>query len=133
MNERYLKGQLMQNAELFLRGSVVQNHSDAFTSGVPDFSVTWRKITTWWEVKFWNGGDFDTQPLQHATARRLAKQGFCHYVIYEVNEGVERIYICTPDEVERWRQARHQCSGHSHDYIVRFMIYLHHSVMVGAR
>lgn len=36
-----------------LKDAVIYKHSDYFTKGVPDFSITWQPaaLTTWWEVK----------------------------------------------------------------------------------
>jgi hypothetical protein len=34
-----------------LQGAVIFKHSDFYTMGVPDFTITIRGRTTWWEVK----------------------------------------------------------------------------------
>lgn len=34
-----------------LKKAVIFKHSDYFTKGVPDFSITYGSLTTWWEVK----------------------------------------------------------------------------------
>ena len=47
-------------------------HSNSYTAGVPDFSITFKDATTWWEVK-------TTAPLtklQAATLERIGKTAF---------------------------------------------------------
>lgn len=34
-----------------LKDAVIFKHSDYFTRGVPDFSISINSLTTWWEVK----------------------------------------------------------------------------------
>jgi hypothetical protein len=80
-----------------LVGAVVIKHSEGFTSGVPDVSVTWQGKTSWWEFKHgatlkWANG------LQQLTCRRLAAAGVCHVVFYSDVNGIKTTQILTPDE-----------------------------------
>lgn len=66
-----------------LGGSVVFKHSDQLTAGVPDTSVTWRRSTTWLEVKIKRSGAITTDSLQDTNMRRLAAAGKnAFYVIF---------------------------------------------------
>lgn len=49
--EARLKGLLVKAIRAQLPGAVVYRHEDTFTAGIPDVSVTWEGVTSWWEVK----------------------------------------------------------------------------------
>jgi len=101
---KVLRAEMPQKAmELRLPGPVILKHADGMTSGSPDVSVDFRKLTSWWEFKHgpkikWAHG------LQQLTCQRLARASTCHVVLYEEKEIDERIkkrtVILTPDEVE---------------------------------
>lgn len=77
---------------------VIIKHSDGFTSGSPDVSITWKKKDTWWEFKHGPKVHW-ANALQQLTCRRLATNGICYVILYEDIKGVRRTCILTPDEV----------------------------------
>lgn len=89
--------------ELLLPGPIILKHADGMTSGTPDVSMDFNRITTWWEFKHgpkikWAHG------LQQLTCQRLARATHCEVVLYEEKEiddvVQKRTVILTPDEVE---------------------------------
>ena len=87
MTEASLKSDLVRILRHELRGSVVLRHEDKLTSGIPDISVTWRRMTVWLEAKFLNPS-FYSKGIQTLTLKRLASAGHCFYVLYQ-KEGAE--------------------------------------------
>jgi len=76
---------------------VIIKHSDGFTSGSPDISITWKKKDTWWELKHGEKVVW-ANALQQLTCRRLAANGICYVVLYEDVLSHRRTCILTPDE-----------------------------------
>lgn len=130
MTEADLTQDLMKFAHADMRGSVTLKHAEKFTTGIPDFSHTWRKMTSWWEVKFWNNGSFDAPKLQHLTCRRLAAAGTCHYIIYEQREDKQRVVIVHPDQLDQWQESQNTAFGFNHFWVCKFMRQLHRTVNV---
>src|SRR5258708_38880993 len=64
-----------------LHDAVIWKHSDFYTKGVPDFSVTLNSYTTWWECKIKPN---KTTKLQ---SWFLAKLGACAFIISASNDG----------------------------------------------
>jgi len=64
-----------------LKDAVIFKHSDRFSRGIPDFSVTVNARTTWWEVKVAPG---KTTKIQ---SWFLAKLGACAFVIKASSDG----------------------------------------------
>ena len=101
--ESSLTQDLKRVIEKAMHGAVYLKHADKFRHGVPDDSVTWNRVTSWWEVKFWNEKAFKSRPVQEITCRRLASQGLCFYIIYERRKGVDSVRIVHPRLLSQWR------------------------------
>lgn len=89
--------------ERMLPGPVILKHADGMTSGMPDVSVDFHRLTSWWEFK--HGPKIKwAHALQQLTCQRLDRATFCRVVLYEEKEVDDRIMkrtvILTPDEVE---------------------------------
>ncbi len=64
-------------------GAVVFRHEDQFTGGIPDISVTWAGITTWWEVKYSPiGRSSKPTSLQGYTLLSLSRQSTAGLITY---------------------------------------------------
>jgi len=100
VNEKTLVGQLKTTLLIDLPGSVVIKHADAFTSGVPDLSVTWKGKTSWLEIKYANP-EIIERKIQNLMMKRLSIQGSAWYVIYDCVEN--RTVIVNPLHLETWR------------------------------
>ena len=129
MTEATLTSDLREVLLAGLPGSVFFKHHDGSTSGVPDFTLTWRRITSWGEVKFYDDRDFDCPELQNITCRKLATAGLCYYLIYERRKGVDRTLIVAPKDMERWREAKDVTMGFNHHWVMRRIAYLHYNLL----
>ena len=83
MTESQFQGRLLRalRAHPSLKDAVIFKHSDRFSSGVPDFSVTVGCRTTWWEVKV---APNKTTKIQ---SWFLAKLGACAFVVKSSSDG----------------------------------------------
>ena len=83
MNEATLKRALVKAIKTTMPGVVVFRHEDQFTAGIPDISVTWAGITTWWEVKYSPIGRNSTvTKLQGYTLDQLSRQSTAGLITY---------------------------------------------------
>lgn len=97
---------LRENVEGKKRG-VILKHADAFTAGIPDFSVTWKRKTSWYEVKHTYSSDtISGTDLQWLTARRLSQAGHCYYLIYQSHGQMKRIDIVKPEDIVEGKRFR---------------------------
>ena len=84
MNEATLKRALVKAMRTTMPGAVVFRHEDRFTAGIPDISVTWAGITTWWEVKYSPIGRNSTvTKLQGYTLEQLSRQSTAGLISYQ--------------------------------------------------
>lgn len=114
MNERSLLSACLKHLRM-TTGAVIIKHNDAYTSGIPDVSITWRGCTSWWEFKHGDKVKW-ANPLQQLTCKRFASAGQCYIVLYEARGEFNRTVILTPDGVEL-ASAR----GFDHKFVARFM------------
>lgn len=77
---------------------MILNHADRRRYGVPDWSVTGRKQSTWWEFKH-GTPSFESPEIQLLTCRRLAVVGVCWYVIWREDRKTQRTLIVSPQGV----------------------------------
>lgn len=96
MNELTRTRKLVQDLSSGLNGSVVIKHTDSHTQGVPDISVTWAGITSWWEAKLIKKNKIIGREVQNEMMRRMERAGLAYYVIY--NDKGE-VYITSPSNV----------------------------------
>lgn len=68
MRESKFTGELLKALRAMMPDAVVLKHTDLFTGGIPDFSVTIDRKTTWFEVKMNNNVPTE---LQEAVLLRL--------------------------------------------------------------
>ena len=103
MTESSLTQLTMTACRAAMPGAEVLKHSDRFNGGYPDVTVTWHGVTSWWEMKFYNNGDFESPALQNAQCRRLYNQGICYYAIYVVDGAYREIRVVPPGLMPEWR------------------------------
>ncbi len=109
-------------------GGLVFKHGDAYTTGIPDVSVTCNRKTSWWETKLADPKvNMKGRGLQHVNMRRLAVAGSAYYVIYEDHDGV-----CSTSIVEPRRllpngtfTALEAVCGWDHQFVVKFIKRVH--------
>ena len=124
MTESSLTQDLKLEIAKAMHGVVLIKHADKYQSGVPDFTATWLRITSWWEVKFWNEGDFESPAIQELTCKRLARQGLCFYIIYEIRNGDRSIRIVRPELLSQWRSHPPK-QGFNHKWVATQIRRLH--------
>ena len=118
MTEATLKSALVKVIPEVMPGAVVQRHEDIFRKGGPDMSVTWNKMTSWWEVKYANPG-FKSTGVQKLTCQRLAEQGHCFYIIYVENE--KNVVIQDAKNLSEWMSSGFVIEGFNHKGVASFM------------
>src|SRR5215831_14767698 len=117
MNESDLTQELMSACRVDMRGAIVLKHADKINTGYPDFTVTWAHMTSWWEVKLWDEGPFESPELQEIMCKRLASQGYCRYVIYEQRRTVRRVIVAHPFALDQWTESPDVAPGFSHLWV----------------
>lgn len=135
MTEATLKSALVKVIPEVMPGAVVQRHEDIFRKGGPDMSVTWNKMTSWWEVKF-GRPTIKTTGIQRLTCQRLADQGHCYYIIYRqklvmdltAEEGeVEKktVHIQDARSLSEWMSSGNTFDGFNHRVVAAFIMQVH--------
>lgn len=127
MTESDLTQQQMVYCRTLMPGAEVLKHADRFNAGYPDFTVTWKWITSWWEVKFYDDMAFKSPKVQEIQCQKLATQGVCNYIIFEQRRGVRRTLIVAPKEIERWDQSADFAPGFNHAWVARYIALAHRS------
>lgn len=108
--ERSLSVDLMAELRRQHRGSKIFKHSDRFTRGVPDISISWLGGTYWLEDKFRRKGQTLKQIMQKrdqlVSCHELSTStsGRCWYVIYD--EYPKRTTIWIPRVLARHLMPR---------------------------
>ena len=120
---------LVQALKKFVKGllpfAIFIKLADRFNSGYPDVTVTWRGITSWWELKHYDNEAFKSPELQETRCKQLGEQGICHYVIYEERKGVRRTLIVAPKDMDHWEQTNNWAPGFDHTFVVKFIRQCH--------
>lgn len=120
------KRKLVQVLKQQLPGSVVLRHEDLFRAGIPDTTVTWKKQTWWLEVKHATP-EIDGTGIQLHTARQLADQGHCLFVVYYQDETATRTLLLHPWEVFKgsWKDdvydPQRSCEGINHRFVAEYV------------
>lgn len=87
MTERTLTTKLMATLKRGLRGTLILKHSDRWTNGIPDLSVSYLGSTFWFEIKFLRRGRKLTEIIdgtQTLVCHQLENTtGRCWFVVYE--------------------------------------------------
>ena len=121
-NEAALKDKLVETFRKICPGAVVLRHEDKNTAGIPDISITWRRYTTWLEVKYANPS-YTCRGLQKFTCAKLEAEGRCWFVIYDQKR--ECVDIRRPinilNEVKELDPSECRIQGFSHLGVVKFI------------
>ncbi len=81
MTETQYTGKLLRNIKEVRPGVCILKHSDRFTTGVPDFSITYQGQTLWFEAKL--ATNWPPTLLQRNCISALARQGAgAYYLVY---------------------------------------------------
>lgn len=125
MNEKTLLLKMVKQLNKDLPNATIFKHADRVTAGIPDVSVTWKRMTTWLEVKYANP-DLHDRGMQNLVMKQLALSGSAWYVIYDQVQ--EQTIIVRPGELEdgMWRKLL-QCHapGFDHKLVSWFVRRLH--------
>jgi hypothetical protein len=133
MNEKHLTAKLMAALREILRGSVVLKHTDQFTSGVPDLSVTWGWATSWAEVKVVRRGrGILGRGAQTLTMQQLAAVGSAFYVVYHLDPA--GTYVVHPGNIygDYWRSPEAHVAAIDHRVVAEHVRALHLRLRVPA-
>lgn len=117
--EASLKSSLRDAFKSTIPMAVVLRHEDRFTAGIPDFSVTAAKRTVWLEVKH-GTPDFDSPGVQELMCTRLARNGYCWYVVYEERNLQLKTLIIEPRKIAT-REPQEWCEGFDHQFVANFV------------
>ena len=121
MTEATLTQDLMSRIKVYMRGAEPMKHADKFNGGYPDLSNTWRYVTSWWEIKFYDDRMFKKPVLQQIQCKKLALQGICYYIIYE-RRGLQKCtYIVRPHELDAWDESELVTHGLDHTWVAHFI------------
>ena len=120
MNELQFQSKLIAKIRSGLPGSVVFKHSDRLTIGIPDISVSWVGMTSWWELKV-ASPNIKARGVQTKVIQDLARVTECHYVIFSD----DRTYIVIPREIDAWKESPNQTEGINFDFVVAFVLQVH--------
>lgn len=118
MKETQLSSRLTKSLRAAMPGCVVFKHTDMYTSGIPDTSVTWMKRTVWLEVKIARKGRIEGRGVQLQVCRSLAAVGLCLFVIYEF--GPDCVGAVDPRKIDdsgEWDTYDFQFFGLDHDAV----------------
>lgn len=133
MTESSLTQDQLAQIQKMMRAAVIMKHADKYHTGYPDFSLTWRGITSWWEVKFYDDAPFDAPTLQHITCMKLADQGYCYYLIFERRGEEKKTRIIRPQSLENWPTTGLVQDGFNFRFVAEYAARLHVSVHSGWR
>ena len=85
--EAELKANLVEMLRDHIRFAVVLRHEDIRTAGIPDISITFHGVTTWWECKHATP-KFASSGIQELTMMRLCANGYARYIIWYEKKGI---------------------------------------------
>lgn len=125
MTEGDLKRKLCKAVAQAMPGAVIFRHEDKFSAGVPDVSITWGGVTTWWEVKFEPLGQTSRPTkLQLYTLERLAKQGHAGLILYRERkrEGGKNSHVWLADNDQDTVKT---IPGYDHGTVARLINKVH--------
>lgn len=115
------KDKLVAECRVRLPHYVTIRHEDAWTSGIPDISLTGRGLTTWIEAKH-GTPRFAGTGLQALMLRRLATAGRAWYLIWrEDANGADKQTLIVHPENLKTLVAEASCSGYSSNFVIDFI------------
>lgn len=131
MTESELKGELMRTFEAQDPKGFTFRIENSVHSGIPDIIDSCQKVSTWLEVKYLNPR-LKCTGLQKWTARTLAQQACCWFVMYEQDQtrsDIRRTMIFHPRKSVNWKgtappsylTADCWTAGFNHQFVVDFV------------
>ena len=131
LDEASLKDDLVAVLRDALPGArrTILRHEDKNTAGIPDISVTWRRRTSWWEVKYANPS-VESRGVQDFTLQALAANGFARHIVYAQEKvfGIpaKAVYIVKPEDIADWREKHERrIFGFDHKRVASHIIGVH--------
>lgn len=111
--------------------AVVFRHEDSLRAGIPDASISWRGVTSWWEFKYadpnvkWRGA-------QAAELQRMHSTGIpAFYVVYLETPTIDgpdhMTLIVTPDARYRELRTDRTTLGFDHRFVAEFIERVHNA------
>lgn len=105
--------------------AVVFRHEDSLRAGIPDTSINWKRLTSWWEFKHGNP-TIKWRGAQSAELRRLWSTGIpAYYVIFQERDGERATLIVPATESYRNLQTPHYATNFSYRFVVEFFKLIH--------
>lgn len=105
--------------------AVVFRHEDLFRAGVPDTSISYHRLTSWWEFKYghptihWRGA-------QAAEMRRLWSCGIPAYYVIFLEKDHQRWTLIVPATANyRELKTDHYAQNFSYQTVVEFIDQVH--------
>lgn len=83
-------------SKLYNQNYVLFKHSSYTQIGIPDVSLTYNGLTTWWEAKV--GTKIVGTELQLYNMKMLAVAGYARYILY--NEEINSTFVVHPANVK---------------------------------
>lgn len=133
-HEAALRRPCVTKIRLALPEAIAIRHEDVRNSGTPDLTVTALGMTSWWEFKF---GDpfFKSKGIQEFVCGQLAREGFCRYVVYRLNEdGTQETLIVHPQAMKERHVyglvAEERAPGFDHDFVAGYVVRIHEGTRI---
>lgn len=106
-------------------------HEDVRSGGHPDYSLSGKHRTSWWEFKHATPL-FESDLRQRTICQWLAHASYCRYVIWEETEDFKRTLIVHPKNVKfstmmigQTVEVEASCSGFNHRWLAEYMYKVH--------
>jgi hypothetical protein len=106
--------------------AVVFRHEDSLRAGVPDTSISWRGVTSWWEFKF-GGNTIKWRGAQSAELVRLHSTSIpAFFVVFrETNERGRELFIVPATAGHRNLQTHLYAASWDYQYLLQFIERVH--------
>ena len=106
--------------------AVVFRHEDAIRAAVPDVSIGWHRIGSWWEFKYANP-TVKWRGAQSAEMCRLWSTGVpAYFVIYrETQERGQELLIVPATVDHKNLQTPHYAANFDHRFLIKFIEHVH--------
>jgi hypothetical protein len=120
----------MRQLQTELPDALPLRHEDLFTKGIPDLSISYAGLTSWWEVKYADPY-CKTTKVQRYLCEQLDRRGFlCRYLIFRRGHNGKwprEIRVVPPADFSHWRHVGLVVSTGAFDYaaLVRYIQEVH--------
>lgn len=128
--EANLKRALKQLIYRELPNFYIISHEDVSKSGIPDWSISGNKKTSWLEFKHATP-QFESDEIQEITCCSLAATSFCRYVIWRQygEEGPKETLIVHPNSVRLRKdyglKIENAAEGFDHQFVLNYIRGIH--------